>query len=48
MKHIVTNLEAQNESVMVTNSILGNHFFEVDFKESSFGESSLAKIDAQS
>lgn len=31
MKHTVTDLEAQYEAMMFTNSIPGNYFFEVDF-----------------
>jgi len=43
MKHTVTDLEAQNELVMFTNSILGNYFFEVYFEEMSLAESLLVE-----
>jgi len=47
MKHIVTYLEAKNEPVMFTNSILGNYPFEVDFGELPLEESPLAEINVQ-
>ena len=44
MKDVVTDLEAQNEPFIFTNSILGNYLFEVDFKESPFGELTLVAL----
>jgi len=48
MKHMVTNLEAPNEPVMFTNSILGNYFIDVNFGEVSFEKSPFLEINNQS
>jgi len=48
MKHMVIDLEAPNEPVMFTNSILGNYFADAKFGEVTQEKSPFVETNNQS